>query len=224
MTTPFAKMLDEMSTGARRRSVSCSGCGTAPIKHRCGIMLAGAPRLLANCRCHHRVVPHAMLKLLRRPGVVVRSFAYDADLPPTWNVAWWQHCRKFECLAAGGCTAVRDFAQFASLRDGVSTCGGEVMVMSRCIVIVCAVGLSLALGSSGASSAGKGLGTPGGFAGTPPGFGSQGGHGGFEPFTPSGARSPTNLPNGWDQGQADWKMNLQRNPPVLPTCPPGLRC
>ena len=40
MTTPFAKMLDEMSTGARRRSVSCSGCGTAPIKHRCGIMLA----------------------------------------------------------------------------------------------------------------------------------------------------------------------------------------
>jgi hypothetical protein len=97
--------------------------------------------------------------------------------------------------------------------------------MSRSILAICAAaGLSLSLGLSAAEAAGRGLGTPGGFTGTPPGFGSQGGHGGFEPFTPSGATSPTNLPNGWDQGKADWKMNLQRTSPVLPTCPPGLRC
>jgi hypothetical protein len=95
--------------------------------------------------------------------------------------------------------------------------------MCRWIIVISAAGLSLALGSNAAVAGGKGLGTPGGFTGTPPGFASQGGHGGFEPFTPSRATSPTNLPNGWDQGRADWKSNLQQNPPVL-TCPPGLKC
>ena len=101
--------------------------------------------------------------------------------------------------------------------------GRETVVMRRWFVVVCAAGLLSALGASAADAAGRGLGTPGGFAGTPPGFGSQGGHNGFERFTPAGASSPTMLPNGWDQGKADWKSNLQRNPPVL-TCPPGLRC
>jgi hypothetical protein len=96
--------------------------------------------------------------------------------------------------------------------------------MGRWILITCAAaGLSLPLGWSAAEAAGRGLGTPGGFTGTPPGFGSQGGHGGFEPFTPSGATTPTNLPNGWDQGNAGWKSNLQQTPPTL-SCPPGLKC
>jgi hypothetical protein len=96
--------------------------------------------------------------------------------------------------------------------------------MSRSVLVICAaVGLSLPLGLSAAEAAGRGLGTPGGFAGTPPGFGSPGGHGGFEQFNLPGATRPTNLPNGWDQGRADWKSNLQQTSPTL-SCPPGLRC
>jgi len=95
--------------------------------------------------------------------------------------------------------------------------------MRRFILASCAAaGLSLSLVVA-AGAAGKGVGSPGGFTGTPPGFGSQGGHRGFEPFTPAGATSPTNLPPGWDEGNAPWKKNLQKTPPVL-SCPPGLKC
>ena len=96
--------------------------------------------------------------------------------------------------------------------------------MGRWILVICAAAsLSLPLGLSAAEAGGRGLGTPGGFTGTPPGFGSQGGHQGFEPFNLPGSTSPTNLPNGWDQGKADWKSNLQQTHPTL-SCPPGLRC
>ena len=127
------------------------------------------------------------------------------------------------CIAADDWTAVRDFAKLSASMVEVDS-DGRSTVMGGWIVVACAAGSLLALGSPAADAAGRGSGTPGGFTGTPPGFASPGGHGGFEGVTPSGATSPTNLPNGWDQGKADWKANLQRNPPVLPTCPPGLRC
>jgi len=95
--------------------------------------------------------------------------------------------------------------------------------MRTCILVsFAALGFSLSL-SLTAAAAGKGIGSPGGFTGTPPGFGSQGNHGGFESFTPAGAKSPTNLPPGWDEGNAPWKKNLEKTPPVL-SCPPGLKC
>src|SRR3974377_1182254 len=98
--------------------------------------------------------------------------------------------------------------------------------MSKLTAFACAAfGLSLFFGGVAAEAAGKGPPSPapGGFTGTPPGFSSQGGHGGFESFTPSGATSPTKPPHRWDHGKADWKWKLQQTPPVL-DCPPGLTC
>jgi hypothetical protein len=88
-----------------------------------------------------------------------------------------------------------------------------------------AAGLLLALGAS-AEAAGKGLGG-GGPPTTPPGFGSPGGHNGFETFTHTTPGTPPTitqqrLPGGWDEGKADWKSNLQAPNPILTTRPPGL--
>lgn len=77
----------------------------------------------------------------------------------------------------------------------------------------------------GASAEAGGRG--GGAAMTPLGFGSPGGHNGFETFThTTPGTSPTTtqqrLPGGWDQGKADWKSGLQGPNPILTTRPPGL--
>ena len=58
---------------------------------------------------------------------------------------------------------------------------------------------------------------------TPPGFTSPGGHNGFETYTGSSTTngtttSSTNLPRGWDEGNAAWKQN-----PSPTTRPPGLK-
>jgi len=60
---------------------------------------------------------------------------------------------------------------------------------------------------------------------TPSGFGSSGGHNGFETFThttPGMPPTTQRLPNGWDSGKADWKSGLQSKNPILTTRPPGL--
>jgi hypothetical protein len=60
---------------------------------------------------------------------------------------------------------------------------------------------------------------------TPPGFGSSGGHSGFESFTHTGTGGTTTterLPGGWDEGKAGWKSGLQTPNPDLNTRPPGL--
>ncbi len=62
---------------------------------------------------------------------------------------------------------------------------------------------------------------------TPSGFGSPGGHNGFETFTHTTPGTPSTttqqrLPGGWDQGKADWKSGLQSPNPILTTRPPGL--
>ncbi len=84
------------------------------------------------------------------------------------------------------------------------------------------VGLLLVLGAS-AEAGGRGGGAPM----TPSGFGSPGGHNGFETFThTTGGAHPTitqqRLPPGWDEGKAGWKSNLQSPNPILTTRPPGL--
>jgi len=57
---------------------------------------------------------------------------------------------------------------------------------------------------------------------TPSGFGSSGGHNGFETFTHT-ATTTERLPGGWDAGNATWKSGgLQSSNPVLTTRPPGL--
>jgi hypothetical protein len=103
------------------------------------------------------------------------------------------------------------------------------MMRKSYLAAAAAAGLLLALGAS-AQAAGKGLGG-GGPSSTPPGFSSQGGHNGFEPFTNttppvSPSTTPTttstNLPGGWDEGNAGWKGNLQGSNPILTTRPPGL--
>jgi hypothetical protein len=91
------------------------------------------------------------------------------------------------------------------------------------LVATAAVGLVLALGTS-ANAAGRGLGGAGPSM-TPPGFGSPGGHGGFETFTHTGPGSTITtqrLPGGWDEGRASWKSGLQAPNPSLETRPPGL--
>jgi hypothetical protein len=90
------------------------------------------------------------------------------------------------------------------------------------LAAIAAVGLLLALGAS-ADAGGRGLGG-GGPSMTPPGFGSQGGHNGFETFTHTGPTGTTTsrLPGGWDEGKASWKSGLQAPNPVLTTRPPGL--
>ena len=85
-----------------------------------------------------------------------------------------------------------------------------------------AAGLLLVLGTS-AEAGGRGGGAPM----TPSGFGSPGGHNGFETFTHTTLGTPPTitqqrLPGGWDEGKADWKSNLQRSNPILTTRPPGL--
>jgi hypothetical protein len=90
------------------------------------------------------------------------------------------------------------------------------------LAVTAAAGLLLALGAS-ADAAGRGPG--GGSLSTPPGFGSQGGHNGFETFThtgPGGSTTTTRLPSGWDEGKASWKGGLQAPNPNLNTRPPGL--
>ena len=89
------------------------------------------------------------------------------------------------------------------------------------LVATAAAGLLLALGAS-ANAGGKGGGGP---SMTPPGFGSPGGHGGFETFTHTGTGGTTTterLPGGWDEGKAGWKSGLQAPNPNLNTRPPGL--
>src|SRR5262249_36108818 len=93
-----------------------------------------------------------------------------------------------------------------------------------CLVATAAVGLVLALGASANAGGGRGLGGAGPSM-TPPGFGSPGGHGGFESFTHTGPGTTTTtqrLPGGWDEGQASWKSGLQAPNPNLNTRPPGL--
>ena len=86
------------------------------------------------------------------------------------------------------------------------------------LALVTAAGVLLAVGASAeAGSAPM----------TPSGFGSPGGHNGFETFThTTGGAHPTitqqRLPPGWDEGKAGWKSNLQSPNPVLTTRPPGL--
>ncbi len=86
------------------------------------------------------------------------------------------------------------------------------------LAVTAAAGLVLALGASNEAGA-RGLGG-GGPSTTPPGFGSQGGHNGFETFT--NGSSTARLPRGWDQGKASWKSGLQGSTPILTTRPPGL--
>jgi len=89
------------------------------------------------------------------------------------------------------------------------------------LVATAVAGLLLALGAS-ANAGGKGGGGP---SMTPPGFGSPGGHGGFETFTHTGTGGTTTterLPGGWDEGKAGWKSGLQAPNPNLNTRPPGL--
>ena len=89
------------------------------------------------------------------------------------------------------------------------------------LVATAAAGLLLALGAS-ANAGGKGGGGP---SMTPPGFGSSGGHSGFESFTHTGTGGTTTterLPGGWDEGKAGWKSGLQAPNPNLNTRPPGL--
>ena len=90
------------------------------------------------------------------------------------------------------------------------------------LVATAAAGLLLALGAS-ANAGGRGGGGP---SMTPPGFGSSGGHGGFETFThtnpPPAPPTTERLPGGWDEGNASWKSGLQATNPNLNTRPPGL--
>src|SRR5262245_16593521 len=91
-----------------------------------------------------------------------------------------------------------------------------------CLVAIAAVGLVLALGAA-ANAGGRGPG--GGGSSTPPGFGSPGGHGGFETYTHTGSTGTITtgrLPGGWDEGKAGWKSGLQGTNPNLNTRPPGL--
>jgi hypothetical protein len=94
--------------------------------------------------------------------------------------------------------------------------------MRKYYLVVAAAGLLLVLGAS-AEAGGRG----GGPSMTPPGFGSSGGHNGFETFTHTTPGTPPTitqqrLPPGWDEGKADWKSNLQTSNPILTTRPPGL--
>ena len=94
--------------------------------------------------------------------------------------------------------------------------------MKKSYLVVAAAGLPLTLGAS-AEAGGRGGGAPM----TPSGFGSAGGHNGFETFThTTGGAHPTitqqRLPPGWDEGKAGWKSNLQSPNPILTTRPPGL--
>ena len=71
-----------------------------------------------------------------------------------------------------------------------------------------------------AEPGGKGLGGAGsGPPSTPPGFGSSGGHNGFETYSNP---SSMTLPQGWGTGNADWKTGLQGLSPDLTTRPRGL--
>ena len=81
-----------------------------------------------------------------------------------------------------------------------------------------------AFAATSAANAGSKIGGGAGPSTTPPGFGSSGGHNGFETFThtTTTTESHVNLPSGWDQGKADWKADLQTNNPNLTTRPPGL--
>ena len=85
---------------------------------------------------------------------------------------------------------------------------------------------AIAFGGLAAEAAGRGGGGPGGAVApfTPPGFSSPGAHSGFETFThtTTTTTTSTNLPGGWDEGKAGWKMNLQSPNPILTTRPPGL--
>ena len=95
--------------------------------------------------------------------------------------------------------------------------------MRKSHLVVSVAGLLLALGVS-AEAGGRGGGPS---MTTPPGFGSPGGHKGFETFThTTGGAHPTitqqRLPAGWDEGKAGWKSGLQRSNPILTTRPPGL--
>ena len=89
--------------------------------------------------------------------------------------------------------------------------------------VVLALAAAVAVASP-ALAGGKGL-TP---SSTPPGFGSAGGHNGFESYTSSSTTNgttttPTNLPGGWDEGKTSWKSGLQAENPNLATRPPGLK-
>ena len=78
---------------------------------------------------------------------------------------------------------------------------------------------------TGIANAGdKGLGGAGsGPPSTPPGFGSTGGHKGFETYNnPTSTPSSMALPQGWGNGNSDWKTGLQGTTPDLTTRPPGL--
>jgi hypothetical protein len=78
---------------------------------------------------------------------------------------------------------------------------------------------------AGIANAGdKGLGGAGsGPPSIPPGFGSTGGHKGFETYSnPTNTPSSKALPQGWGSGNADWKSGLQGTSPDLTTRPPGL--
>lgn len=87
--------------------------------------------------------------------------------------------------------------------------------MRKSYLIATAAGLLLALG--GAAQAGH-------LGGPPPGFSTNPtGHGGFETFSggpsstaPKAWDSTTQVPGGWDQGKADWKVpdsSTTFNPP-----------
>ena len=96
-----------------------------------------------------------------------------------------------------------------------------------------AVLVAAAFTATSAANAGNKNGGGAGPSTTPPGFGSSGGHKGFETFThtttttdSTGVLTTTesheNLPSGWDQGKADWKTGLKTSNPNLTTRPPGL--
>ena len=99
-------------------------------------------------------------------------------------------------------------------------------MVKSCLVATAAVGLVLALGASANAGGRGGVGGAGPSTTNPPGFGSPGGHGGFETFThtsPTGTITTQRLPGGWDEGKASWKMNgLEAPNPNLNTRPPGL--
>ena len=93
--------------------------------------------------------------------------------------------------------------------------------MRKPYLALVATGALVLAGGLSAEAGGRG----GGPSMTPAGFGSMGGHRGFETFThrsPSGTITQQRLPGGWDEGKAAWKSGLQRSNPILTTRPPGL--
>src|SRR5262245_61365625 len=96
--------------------------------------------------------------------------------------------------------------------------------MRRLHLALITAGVLLLAVCASAEAGGRGGGGP---SMTPSGFGSPGGHNGFETFThttigPPPTTTQARLPSGWDQGNAAWKRDLQSSNPILTTRPPGL--